>query len=238
MNYPRRAVFALLFACLLANLSVHAMESDNTNVYDHKLVIVGGGHVGIVTAVLEHLRAKALGQRVNITIFEQNENAQQTTGANVWHSHTIDEMMSVLPDSTVLAHRLTVPFYLPGGIMVVDVPGVNDSACARRFKEQVSLNGDNIDAKNRREQLLLLLGKQGMELWKRFYETADSKWRELLTQNNFNPCCELKEGCADKRFCGYRIDLLYKMNKANENAQGMVKTYNDYGYLQENFKSR
>ncbi len=210
MFYRQISAIALLLACLLVNLSVHAMESANTNVYDRKLVIVGGGHLGIITAVLEHFRAKELGQKVNITILEQNENAQQTTAANVWHSHTPDEMMSVLPDSEVLLHRLSVPFYLPGGIMVLDVPGVNDSECTRRFKDQVALNGDNAEQKNRRDELLLILGKASMDRWKKFFDTAGDKWRELLSQNNFNPCCELKEECKDKRFCGYRIDLIYK----------------------------
>ncbi len=202
----------------------------NTEQTHRSLVIVGGGHVGLMTALLTHLRAVEQGETINITIYEKNDNIHQTTAANIWNSHTDDEIASVVPRGAQLGEKLAIPFNEPGGIKVSDVPGVNDSESAQRFIQQVIMDGKDNKAYEKRESLLLALGHAGMAAWKRLRSEGPEDLRKILEEANFNPCCENDGVHAQERFNGYRIDLIYSMSNANAHAQGMVKTYTNLGY--------
>ena len=122
--------------------------------------------LGLIEALLTHLRAKEKGQTVRVTIYEKNASTSQTTAANIWNSHTPDEIVSVVPRGKEVEEKLKIKFSDPGGIRVDDVAGVNDSECTKRFIEQVEIYGQNESGHKKRTDALLALGKAGMLLWK------------------------------------------------------------------------
>src|SRR5208282_5971537 len=110
---------------LIFVFSVSPVDARNNTVEVKKMVIIGGGHVGLIEACLAHLRAKKNGQKLQIEIFEKNQKIEETTAANIWNSHTPDEIVSVVPRGQELRQKLEISFDKPGGIRVDDVPGVN-----------------------------------------------------------------------------------------------------------------
>ncbi len=195
-----------------------------------KLIIIGGGHVGLIEACLAYLRAHKNGQELQIEIFEKNQKIEETTAANIWNSHTPDEIVSVVPRGQELRQKLKISFDQPGGIRVNDVPGVNDSECARHFVDEVIRYGQDVKGNETRTGVLLRLGKAGMALWKQLYETADDELRAIFEESNFNPCCELAGKEEKKLHQGYRIDLIYGVPQAVNRAKDMMSSYQKLGY--------
>ncbi|HXW59924.1 MAG TPA: hypothetical protein VEK06_00140, partial [Myxococcota bacterium] len=167
-----------------------------------ELVIIGGGHVGLIQALHAHRQAKKTGKNIHITIYEKNATVNETTAANIWNSHTPDEIVSVVPRGEELKEKLEIPFNLPKGIKVSDVQGVNDSDSAKRFIDAVAIDGKNTALHERRTAALLRLGKAGMKLWQELSENAKKKLKAKFDKSNFHVCSE-NAGEA-----GYRVDLL------------------------------
>jgi hypothetical protein len=217
--------------CLMGQQQVSAVYQEQK-----RIIIIGGGHLGLIEAYLAFLRAEANGEEICIDIFEKNASMADTTAANIWNSHTADEIVAVVPCGTELDEKLTTPFDKPGGMQVPDVPGVGDSESAQRFIKQVAIEGPNEKIRERRTKALLKLGKAGMALWKQLYETADEPLKAVLKASNFNPCCELESKEKADLHKGYRIDLIYDVPNekgtpsARDRAVGMMKNYQDLGY--------
>lgn len=114
--------------------------------------------------------------------------------------------------------------------MVSDVSGANDSENAKRFIEQVVIDGRNTLADEKRTAALLQLGRAGMALWKELFENADSELKAILKESNFNPCCENDGACRSQLYNGYRIDLIYDIPNAKEHAESMMQRYATLGY--------
>src|SRR3989338_3320482 len=104
-----------------------------------EIIIIGGGHLGLIEAYLEYERAIKSGEDVRIKIYEQNSSIEQTTAANIWNSHTPDEIVSVVPRGKDLKDKLKISFDQPGGIRIADIPGINDSPCTEKFVDAVMI---------------------------------------------------------------------------------------------------
>lgn len=197
---------------------------------DRKTIIIGGGHLGLIEAYSEYQTARKNNQQIRIKIFEKNSSIEETTAANIWNSHTLDEIVSVVPRGDELRQKLKIPFNQPGGIRVEDIQGVNDSVCTQRFIDEVMRYAEDEEGHRDRTEALLSLGRAGMALWKQFYESADPELQAIFRESNFNPCCELKEGEEPELHRGYRIDLIYDVPHASERATTMKSTYKELGY--------
>lgn len=225
MSFPKNLMKFLAFFLMAAT-----SFSLNLAAEEQKLIIIGGGHVGLIQALQAHLNAKKNGRHIKITVFEKNSRVEDTTAANIWNSHTPDEIVSVVPRGDELRRKLEIPFNQPGGILISDVLGINDSAKSLNFIEQVSLDGRNVLMHEKRTEALLKLGRAGMALWKETFENADDELREILSGSNFNPCWENDGGCKDQLYNGYRIDLIYDVPDARARAEAMISSYNSLGY--------
>jgi hypothetical protein len=214
----------VIFVTYTSKLLAEDRENDN------KIVIIGGGHIGLMEAYSAFERAKRNGQDIRVTIFEKNSYAEQTTAANIWNSHTPDEIVSVVPRGLDMEEALKSRFDQPGGIRIDDVEGINNSECTKRFIEQVKIYGKNEAGHEIRTQSLLGLGKAGMLLWKQFYENADEPLKAILQESNFNPCCEINKHEKPALHKGYRVDLIYGINDAVNRAKSMTQTYQGLGY--------
>ncbi len=197
---------------------------------ENNVIIMGGGHLGLIEALLTHLHAKENGIPLRITIYEKNGSTSQTTAANIWNSHTPDEIVSVVPRGKELEEKLKLKFSDPGGVRVDDVFGVNDSENSKCFIEQVETYGQNENAHKKRTEALLKLGKASMLLWKQLYDTADDELKAILMQSNFNPCCEPDDDSKEFLHKGYRVDLIYSVPNAKEKASNMLEAYQKLGY--------
>lgn len=213
----------ILFVCFFASY-LPAQEPAT------HLVIIGGGHLGLVEAYLAREEAKNAGHDLQITIYEQNPLPTDTTAANIWNSHTPDELLSVVPRGKELAKKLQIPFNAPGGIRVTDVRNVNDSPQTKAFIERVERDSQDEAAYERRTRILLKVGRAGMMLWKKLYENAAPDLQELMKAANFNPCFEIQENQNKELHKGYRIDLVFQKPDAKNYAANMVKSYQDLGY--------
>ena len=226
-NKIRDSVFLLI---LIFSFSINRVDALDHSIETRKMVIVGGGHLGLIEACLASLRAHKNGQELQIEIFEKNQKIEETTAANIWNSHTPDEIVSVVPRGQELRQKLEIPFDQPGGIRVNDVPGVNDSECAHHFIDQVILYGQNEKGNEKRTEVLLKLGKAGTALWKQLYETADEELRAIFEESNFNPCCEPADKEKENLHQGYRIDVIYGVPHAVNRAKDMMSSYQKLGY--------
>ena len=229
MIFRNKTIISLFSFILIVVFSMGKIEARNNISEVKKVVIIGGGHVGLIEACLAYLRSHKNGKKLQIEIFEKNQRIEETTAANIWNSHTPDEIVSVVPRGQELRQKLKISFDQPGGIRVNDVSGVNDSECAHRFIDQVILYGRNAKENESRTDALLKLGKAGMALWKQLYETADDELKAIFEESNFNPCCELTHN-TEGLHQGYRIDLIYDVPQAINRAKDMISSYEKLGY--------
>lgn len=198
----------------------------------HKISIVGGGIAGALEAYSAFQDAQKNGEKVSITVYDKGDCFKQSTtntAFNIVPSLTIDEILSVVPRGNELIEKLAIPFNQPGGIRVDDVPGVNDSESAQKFKEAVVLYGQDKDHDNR-TLALLKLGKKSMELWQQMYDEGDAELKAIMETSNFNPCREPKNLSEKKLHDGYRIDLIYGIKDAYSHAETMKASYEKMGY--------
>lgn len=128
-------------------------------------IIVGGGHIGIVKALRAQERAEQLGQKITIRLYTKNNSVEESTAANIWNSHTDNEILAVVPPGKEMRAALQKPFYEPGGIRV-ERQGVNDSKSALRFIDAVEKHGGKSALQEEIEDTLLRIGRGGMSLWK------------------------------------------------------------------------
>lgn len=59
-----KTIIALLI-CMIWSLATSAKEQ--------KLIIIGGGHVGLIKATQAYIKAKRTGDDLKITVFEKND---------------------------------------------------------------------------------------------------------------------------------------------------------------------
>lgn len=224
-------MFSFIFSTLPSMGGDLSKVPPTANAGETETIIVGGGHLGLIEALLIHLRAKEKGQTVRIIIYEKNASTSETTAANIWNSHTPDEIVSVVPRGKELEEKLQIKFSEPGGIRVEDVSDVNDSDCTKRFIEQVKIYGQNEEGHKKRTDALLALGKAGMLLWKQLFVAADAELKAILEESNFNPCSEFGSGSKPELHKGYRVDLIYDVPNAGERAISMQDSYQKLGYI-------
>lgn len=203
---------------------------------DRHLSIIGGGIIGALESYYAHKDAQKDGVKICVTVYEKGNQFESTdnqsstnTSFNIVPSLTIDEILSVVPRGSELVEKLAIPFNQPGGIRVDDVTEVNDSESAIRFKEAVALYGAD---KNHDERTLalLMLGKRSMDLWQKMYDEGDNELKSLLEASNFNPCREPKETTQHMLHDGYRVDLIYDIENAEQKALNMKTDYEKLGY--------
>jgi hypothetical protein len=198
--------------------------------------IIGGGIIGLLEAYYTYQEALKEGKEVSITIYDkglsfaEGRNGDSTnTAYHITPSLTIDEILAVVPRGSELTSKLSILFNEPGGIRVDDVEGVNDSSSALRFKESVSAYGSN-PSHDDRTLALLTLGRRSMDLWQEIYEKGDSSFKKILESSNFNVCREPLHLAGNILHDGYRIDLMYGIEKAKDKAVAMKASYEKMGY--------
>lgn len=233
-----------IFFISLCFSSLSFLFSGEVSVLDaqpeHKMTVVGGGIIGALESYYAHLDALKTGTKLRIIVYEKgssfteaalssNGTASTNTSFNIFPSLTIDEILSVVPRGSELVEKLAVLFSEPGGIRVDDVPGVNDSEAAIRFKEAVALYGKD-ENHDDRTKTLLKLGKMSMDLWQDLYDRADEELKGILEESNFNPCHDPKNKDQKQLRDGYRIDLMYGIPDAEKRASGMQATYAQLEY--------
>lgn len=229
-NKINKIIILLGSVLALALIFVFFPKQHMETAQEKQYIILGGGHVGLIEAYSAYLRAQKSGEKIRITIFEKNAKAGDTTAANIWNSHTPDEIVAVVPRGAELEAKLLIPFHQPGGIRVDDVPDINDTDSTRYFVEQVKAYGKDEEGHKKRTNALLKLGKAAMALWKERYETADPELKKIMQESNFNPCTEVASTEKMALHKGYRIDLIYDVPNAKDRAEGMMKSYHELGY--------
>ncbi len=197
----------------------------------HKVVVVGGGIIGALESYYAHLDAVKTGTKIRVVVYEKDPSFAQSTVCHIFPSLTPDEILSVVPRGPELVEKLAILFSQPGGIRIDDVPGVNDSPAALRFKEAVDLYGKDENHDDRTKHLLLL-GKMSMDLWQNLYEDADDELKAIFEESNYNPCRNPKNPDPKILHDGYRIDLIYDVPEAHNYAETMRATYEPLGYNQ------
>lgn len=175
-----------------------------------KLVIVGGGIVGALEAYFAYKEAKG---PIEIAIFDKGPSTN--TALHIFPSLTPDEILAVVPRGKELTDGLSLPFSEPMGIRVDDVPHVNDSKASLRFIDAVQLLKDDAAFESQTNHLLEL-GKLSLQLWHDLYSQEDLKG--------------IMDAAHYKN--GYRIDLIYDMQDAENIASQMKATYEMLGYDQ------
>lgn len=193
------------------------------------LSIVGGGIIGALESYYAIQDAKKSGETITVDIYERGEPFGPTnTAYNIAPSLTPDEILSVVPRGNELIDKLQLLFSQPGGIRVDDVVGLNDSPAATQFKQAVVAYSSD---KNHDDRTLALLnlGKQSMDQWQKIYDDGDATLKGIMEAANFNPCREPRLG-ENKLHDGYRIDLIYGINNAENKALGMKADYDKLGY--------
>lgn len=194
-----------------------------------KITLVGGGIIAALEAYFAYLDAKKQKIKLRVTVNEKNKNLTETTTSNIVPSLTPDEIMCVVPRGPALVEKLGILFSLPGGIRVDDVKGVNNSA-AEKFKAAVKKYSEDEAGHKAREKALLELGKMSMDLWQSIYDNADAELKKILEESNFNPCREPKNVGPRALHDGYRIDIIYNVPNAKDQAEGMKRDYEGLGY--------
>lgn len=199
-----------------------------------KTIVIGSGIIGALECYNVYSDSVKNGTTVQIVVYEKGpsfeEGASTNAAYHICPSLTPDEILSVVPRGSELIDKLALLFSEPGGIRVDDVPQVNDSPSATRFKEAVELYGQDPNHDDR-TQHLLKLGKMSMDLWQNIYDEADVELKGILEKSNFNPCRECQNS-EQALHDGYRIDLIYEVANAQARAEGMRDTYMQLGYSQ------
>lgn len=221
----------LFFFILLSVNSISFANHTNASPVNSKTYIVGGGIIGAFEAYYAYKDAQRQNSKICITVYEKSESfasSPTNTSYNIVPSLTPDEILSVVPRGSELVEKLRILFSEPGGIRVDDVPGVNDSDSAIKFKNAVAIYGSD-KMHDDRTAALLNLGKKSMDLWQQFYDDADPELKAILHESHFTPCHEPKS--AQKvLFDGYRIDLIFGVANASQRAENMKADYEKLGY--------
>ena len=226
-----KALLLIAYYLLLNGL----VAGEDANDFPQKTVIIGGGIIGAMESYHAYLNAIKTNRQIQIVVYDKSpsfeEGAITNTAYHICPSLTPDEILSVVPRGSELVEKLAFLFSQPGGIRVDDVPGVNDSLAATRFKQAVEIYGQDPNHEDRTASLLML-GKMSMDLWQNLYDEADSELKGVLERSNFNPCRESRNENYNGLHDGYRIDLIYDVSNAQQRAQEMQKTYAQLGYRQ------
>src|SRR3954464_12684535 len=138
------------FLLLLLSFTHISEGQAYTSEQDEELIIIGGGHVGLVDACIAYQKSIQNKKPIKIRIYEKNSSVEETTAANIWISHSFDQIVSVVPRGPELTEKLEIPFNLPEGIRVNDVQGVNDAPCTQRFINQVDIYGEDQEGHEKR----------------------------------------------------------------------------------------
>ncbi len=224
MMFQNKNIFLLVFLITCFQSAVFADFKQ-----PEELVIVGGGIAGAIEAYFAHIEAQEKNLPLSITIYEKNDSISQTTVSNIVPSLTCDEIISVVPRGQELKTKLEIPFFLPGGIRVDDIAGIDGTQVTERFKEQVQVYSLDELGHQDRTQHLLALGKMSMDLWQELYDTGDAEFKAILDSANFNPCHEPLQTDTRVLHDGYRIDLIYNVPNPQERAEGMIRDYKAVG---------
>lgn len=202
-----------------------------TEPLSQRTVIIGGGIIGAMESYNLYLNAKKNNLPIHIVVYDKSssfeEGAFSNTAYHICPSLTPDEILSVVPRGAELVEKLAFLFNQPGGIRVDDVSDVNDSLAALQFKQAVEVYGKDPHHDDRTRKLLKL-GKMSMDLWQKIYDEADEELKSIFDQSNFNACHEPQK--TRVLHDGYRIDLIYDVEDAQNRAENMQKTYRELGY--------
>ncbi len=209
-----------------------ALVCKEVALFDKEIIITGGGIAGAFHAYDAYCQALKKSERIKIRIYEKNGALDDTTTANIVPSLTCDEILSVVPRGKLLIEKLTYPFNERGGIRVDDVSNVNDSIVSQDFISQAELYSQDESGYQERTKILLALGKMSMDLWQKAYDEADDEFKEILQAANYNPCREISPEYAASLHQGYRIDLIYNIENAQDRASDMIADYQKLGYAQ------
>lgn len=222
MFYPRAIIqiFCWCFA-VLCGFSSFAKEE--------MLVVIGGGHIGLMKVLLANERAKIHGDRFEAIVYTKDKAIEQTTAANIWNSHTHDEFGAVIPPVEKLPESMRTPFD-KGGVLVPDVPGILEHQSSKRFLDAVYQRGANASSVQEIKDVIAEVGSASMKLWRKLYQNANPELKSIMEECNFNPCTDSESAQCKKLYSGYRIDLIYNVANPIEKAMDMIKGYQVVGY--------
>lgn len=231
-----KRTFHLILSLLLC-MSIALCATTTVSSSTKKISIVGGGIIGALESYYAYQDAQKNGTKLLITVYDKNDGfgpykngaASTNTAYNIVPSLTTDEILCVVPRGSELAEKLKILFSQPGGIRVDDVPGVNDSDSAIKFKKSVVVYGSDKNHDDR-TTTLLQLGKRSMDLWQQIYDEGDAELKTIFAASNFHPCHEQKNGSKRSLQDGYRIDLIYNIPNAKHQALSMQADYEKLGY--------
>lgn len=232
----KKAIFLALTFVLSVSRATYADVAIDAPLRYHTSV-VGGGIVGALESYYAFKDAQKEGAKICVTVYEKGHSfgvsntgsSSTNTSFNIVPSLTTDEILSVVPRGSELMNKLAVLFSMPGGIRVDDVLGVNDSEAAIQFKEAVTRYGSDKNHDDR-TMTLLMLGKRSMELWQQMYDEGDGELKAIMAASNFNPCKETANDAKRTLHDGYRIDLIYGIENAEQRARNMKADYDKLGY--------
>lgn len=213
----------ILICC--TSFAIQAIEKDVTHLH-----IVGGGMLGGLQAYQEYKLALENNADLRVTIYEKNKSIAATTIANIVPSLTPDEILAVVPPASELEAKLAILFSNPGGIRVDDVENVNDGQVAQSFISAVRKFNEDQNAQSLRTESLLNLGKMSMQQWDEIYKNADPELKQIFIESNYNPCRE-RDTYKVELHDGYRIDLIFDVPNAKQQADSMASTYIELGYV-------
>jgi hypothetical protein len=193
------------------------------------LIIVGGGHVGLIKVLLANEHAKKAKQNFNAIIYTKDKAIEETTAANIWNSHTHNEFGAVIPPVEQMAESMNISFD-KGGIRVPDVPGILEHQSSKKFIDAVYKKGADINAIQEINTVVPKVGSASMKLWRKLYESANPKLKAIMQECNFNPCADSEDAKCQKLYSGYRIDLIYNTENVLKKAENMLEEYRSVGY--------
>ena len=106
----KRKNILLIIITLIFSSTIKATDLKEARVPVHtsarEMNIVGGGHIGLIQALLAYQRAQERGEQIHIRVWEKNASITDTTAANIWNSHTPDEIVAVVPRGKDLEDKL------------------------------------------------------------------------------------------------------------------------------------
>ena len=196
---------------------------------DEKLIVIGGGHIGLMKVLLANERSKRDGDRFEAVVYTKDKTIEETTAANIWNSHTHDEFGAVIPPVEKLPESMSTPFN-EGGVLVPDVIGILEHASSKRFLGAVYKRGSDVASMQEIKGVIAEVGSASMKLWRKLYQNANDDLKTIMEECNFNPCTDSEGAQCKKLYSGYRIDLIYNVDNAHEKALGMIKGYQSVGY--------
>ncbi|HXW52774.1 MAG TPA: hypothetical protein VEL47_01585 [Myxococcota bacterium] len=193
-------------------------------------VIIGGGHIGLMDALLADQAGE---DRIDIYT---KKTVKESTAANIWNSHTHNEIVSVIPPSNRINELLGIDFDKQG-ISAYDLPGTQKSVSAKKFIDAVKRFGRDLKTQKLNDKALEDMGVKAMSKWKSFNKEAKGPLANLFERSSFNPCGDSEEAAHGEMRKGYRIDLMYGFPDVKATAKKLLEELGEegakYKYMRE-----